>query len=295
MEILVFGAGSLGSLIGGLLARDHDVTLVGRDPHLEAIQESGLTIGGEIEQTVRPHGTTTLPTDTELAIVTVKAYDTATAADALADCDCAAVLSLQNGIRNETMLAETLDTTILAGTATYGAIADEPGHVTCTGVGEVVLGNPDGRPSDVADRVGAAFRAADIETTVVSDMPRRLWEKLAVNAGINATTALARVQNDALADGAAREVARRATREAARVARANDVALADEDTLSALEGVIDATADNESSMYRDLQTEHRTEIDAINGIVADSDIETPVNETLAALIRTWERERNVRS
>lgn len=295
MEILVFGAGSLGSLIGGLLAREHDVTLVGRGPHVDAIEQSGLTIDGEIEQVVHPRATTSVPADSELAIVTVKTYDTATAADALADCDCAAVVSLQNGIGNEATLADSLDAQVLAGTATYGAIADEPGHVTCTGVGEVVLGDPDGGPSDVADRVGTAFRTADIETTVATDMPRRLWEKLAVNAGINATTALARVKNGALADGPAREVARRAARETARVARANGIELADEDAVSTLDTVVAATAENESSMYRDLQNERRTEVDAINGIVADSDLDTPINETLAALLRTWERERELRS
>ena len=31
MDMVVFGAGSLGSLVGGLLAREHDVTLVGRE------------------------------------------------------------------------------------------------------------------------------------------------------------------------------------------------------------------------------------------------------------------------
>jgi 2-dehydropantoate 2-reductase len=294
MEILVFGAGSLGSLIGGLLARDHDVTLVGRESHVGTIEKSGLTIGGEIERVVHPRATTTVPAETELAIVTVKAYDTATAADALGDCDCDAVLSLQNGIGNESLLADGLDAQVLAGTATSGAIADEPGHVTCTGVGEVILGDPDGGTSDVADRVGAAFRTADIETTVATDMPRRLWEKLAVNAGINATSALARVANGALADGPVEAVARRAARETARVARANDIDIAEEDAVSALETVVAATADNESSMYRDFQAERRTEIDAINGIVADSDLETPVNETLAGLIRTWERERELR-
>jgi len=34
MHIVVVGAGSLGSLLGAMLARDHDVTLIGRDPHM---------------------------------------------------------------------------------------------------------------------------------------------------------------------------------------------------------------------------------------------------------------------
>ena len=292
MEIVVFGAGSLGSLLGGLLARAHPVTLVGRKTHVRAVTESGLRIAGELETVVTPSARTTVPDTADLAVVTVKANDTETAAKALAHCDCPGVLSLQNGMGNEATLANALDAEILAGTATYGAIQDEPGRVTCTGRGEVVLGPPAGGASPLADRVGRAFDDAGIDTTVAADMPSRLWEKLAVNAGINATTALARVPNGALADGPANEVARRAAREVARTARSEGVDLAETDAVDALEDVIEATAGNESSMYRDVQRGRETEVSAINGYVADRDTDTPVNETLAALLRTWERQNS---
>ncbi|CCQ32901.1 2-dehydropantoate 2-reductase protein [Halorhabdus tiamatea SARL4B] len=293
MDVVVFGAGSLGSLLGGLLAREHAVTLVGREEHVRAVREDGLRITGEIDDVVRPQASTTVPDATDLAIVTVKAYDTPAAVEALSGCDCDGVLSLQNGMGNEERLAA-LDTDILAGTATYGAIQAEPGGVRCTGRGEVVLGPPDDGQSALADRIGDAFREAGIETTVAADMPRRLWEKLAVNAGINATTALARVPNGALADPPLAEVARRAARETARVARERGVDLSEDDAIAALESVVEATADNESSMYRDVQAGRRTEVDAINGYVADSDVDTPVNDMLAALLGGWERERNLR-
>ncbi|WEL16902.1 2-dehydropantoate 2-reductase [Halorhabdus sp. SVX81] len=294
MDVVVFGAGSLGSLIGGLLAREHAVTLVGREEHARAVQAGGLRITGEIEDVVHPRASTNAPDATDIVIVTVKAHDTPAAVEALSACDCDAVLSLQNGMGNEERLAA-LDTEILAGTVTYGAIQDEPGSVRCTGLGEVVLGPPDGGRSALADRIGDAFKAAGIETTVAPDMPRRLWEKLAVNAGINATTALSRVPNGALSDGPLSDVARRAARETARVARSRGVDLADDDAIAALESVVEATADNESSMYRDVQSGRRTEVDAINGHVAESDVETPANELLAALLRGWEREQNLRN
>jgi len=289
MDVVVFGAGSLGSLIGGLLAREHVVTLVGREDHVHAVQEDGLRITGEIQAVVRPRASKTVSGAADLAIVTVKSYDTPAAVEALSGCDCDAVLSLQNGMGNEERLAS-LVATVLAGTATYGALQDEPGSVRCTGIGEIVLGPPDGGQSTIADRIGEAFSTAGIETTVAADMPRRRWEKLAVNAGINATTALSRVPNGALSDGPLSDVARRAARETARVARDHGVDLPDEAAIAALESVVDATADNESSMYRDVQSGRRTEVKAINGYVADSDVETPVNETLAALLRGWERE-----
>jgi 2-dehydropantoate 2-reductase len=85
MKVVVFGAGSLGSLLGGLLAREHDVTLIGRDPHVTAIRESGLRVEGAFEATTTPTATTDgTGLSGDVALVTVKAFDTEDAADALA-------------------------------------------------------------------------------------------------------------------------------------------------------------------------------------------------------------------
>jgi len=307
VDVLVFGAGSLGSLVGGLLARRHDVTLVGREPHVGAVRESGLRVEGAVTATVHPTAATAVPDRDaadrfDLAVVTVKADDTAEAARVIAG-RADAVLSLQNGLGNEELLADALSRPVLAGTCTYGARLVEPGRVECTGVGEVTLGPREGDDADeesvaLADRVGAAFAESGIETTVAADMPRRLWEKLAVNAGINAPTALARVPNGALVDGPASETAREAARETARVARTEGVDLADDEAAAAVASVAEATARNTSSMRQDIEAERRTEVDAINGAVAErgerAGVATPVNETLAALVRAWERERGLR-
>lgn len=302
MEFLVVGAGSLGSLLGGLLAREHDVTLVGREPHVGTVRESGLAVEGAVETHVRPTARTEVPGGAfDCALVTTKAFDTAVAARDLVDAGTAldAACSLSNGLGNEATLADALDCEVLAGTCTYGAMTPEPGIVRCTGVGEVVLGARHGGPSAAADRVGTAFDDAGIETTGAADMPRRLWEKLAVNAGINAPTALARVQNGALLDGPGNAVARRAAREVARVARAEGVDLTDRAATAAVERVADATADNVSSMQQDVLAGRRTEADAILGSAVDradaSGVPAPTLRTLADLLGAWERGRDERS
>ena len=295
------GAGSLGSLLGGLLAREHAVTLVGRDPHVRAVQESGLAVEGAVESRVRPAARTDVPGGRfDCALVTTKAFDTGAAARdlAAAGVDLDTVLSLSNGLDNETTLAGTIDAAVLAGTCTYGAMTPEPGVVRCTGVGRVVMGARRGGPSAAADRVGTAFDEAGIETTVAADMPRRLWEKLAVNAGINAPTALARVENGALLAGPGNAVARRAAREVARVARASGVDLSDGEATAAVERVAEATAANTSSMQQDVLADRRTEVDAILGSAVDRGddfgVPTPTLRTLADLLRAWERGRDLR-
>jgi len=296
VRILVFGAGSLGSLVGGLLARAHEVTLVGRDPHVSAVRTGGLELTGEVSATVRPRATTAVPDDSfDLALVTTKAYDTPAAASALAGGDVGVVCSLQNGLGNEERLAEALSAPVLAGTCTYGARLVEPGRVACTGVGEVTVGPREGGESTAADDAGAALAAGGVEVTVARDMPRRLWEKLAVNAGINAVTALSRVDNGALVDGPATGTARTAASETARVARAHGVDLNAGAMTDHTVSVAETTAENVSSMRADVEAGRRTEVDAINGAVVERAPEpVPVNETLTALVRAWERERDLR-
>ncbi|MEF8779946.1 MAG: ketopantoate reductase family protein [Haloferacaceae archaeon] len=322
MEILVFGAGSLGSLVGGLLARSHDVTLVGRDPHVSAIRDGGLAVTGAVEAHTRPDATTDgTGLAAELALVTVKAYDTAAAADALATGEYGAVCPLGNGLTGGTLasrLAGRNDAgeddaggndagedddggdppTVLSGTATYGARLCEPGRVECTGEGTIAIGAREGGADPWADRAGEALAAAGIDVVVATDMPRRRWEKLAINAGINAPTALARVRNGELVAGPARELSREAARETARVAGAEGVPLSEPAATDAVEAVADATAPNHSSMRQDVEAGSRTEVDAINGEICDRaarhGIEVPVNRTLAGLVRAWEAERDLR-
>ncbi|WP_418281798.1 ketopantoate reductase family protein [Halorubrum sp. DTA98] len=292
MEVLVYGAGALGSLVGGLLARRHDVTLVGRDPHMRRIREEGLRIEGAVDAHVHPRAVTDgYGRSAELALVTTKAYDVDEAARGLATGTYEAVCSLANGLTEERLVAA-LDTVVLAGTATYGARFREPGRVSCTGVGEIAVGSLSGGPDPIAERVRSAFEDAGVEAVAASDMPRRRYEKLAVNAGINGPSALARTDNGTTLDGPAGDVARETAREVARVARVEGVDLADDEAVAALERVADDTATNHSSMREDVENRRRTEVDAIYGAVVDradaTAVSVPTCRTIASLLRGWE-------
>jgi len=63
--------------------------------------------------------------------------------------------------------------------------------------------------------------------------------------------------------------------------------------VAAVERVAEATAANASSMQQDVLAGRRTEVDAINGAVVDR-VDAPVNRTLTALLRAWERARGLR-
>ena len=299
MEVLVYGAGALGSLVGGLLARAHDVTLVGRDPHMRRVREGGLRIDGAVETHVRPRALTDgSHRSADLALVTTKAYDTGSAARALATGEYDAVCSLQNGFTEERLVAA-LEPPVLAGTTSYGARLVDPGHVRCTGIGEIAVGALAGGVDPLAARIERAFADAGVAATAADDMPRRRYEKLAVNAGINGPSALARVTNGETVGGPAGGVAREAAREVARIARAEGIDLADADAVAAVDRVADDTAANRSSMAEDVAAGRRTEVDAIYGAVTErADVRgtsVPTCRTLAAMIRAWEAGQGLRA
>lgn len=290
MHVAVMGAGSLGSLIGGLLATKHRVTLVGRQEHMRAIAAEGLQMTGLIERTVHPATTTSWDTleTPDLAVVTVKSYDTATAGEAIARKPPSRVLTLQNGLGNVETLRTALPDrcTVLAGTVTYGAIQETSGAVRCTGRGTVTIGSPEGGRSPPAEEIAAAFRETPLMCEAAAEMPRLLWEKVAINAAINPVTALARVRNGAILEKPLRPIASAATREVVRVARRQGIDLDMEDTLERLETVARQTSENTSSMAQDLIGGSETEIEAITGAVirrAEPE-QVPVNRVLYGLI-----------
>ena len=299
MRVVVLGAGSLGSLVGGLLATtDADVTLLGHEgEHVEAVRENGLRLirpdseGTDLLVDVPTATDTAVAGGADLLVVCVKSYDTddamAGVATHLGDAD---VLTLQNGLGNaEAIAAHVPQERVIAGTTTHGAVVESPGVVRHAGRGDTTLGRCFA-PND--DRVRDAARLltdAAIETTVTDDPEAAVWAKVLVNAGINAASALARVPNGALVGHESGErLLERAVREGVRVARAEGVDVPG-DCVERARGVAERTASNRSSMRQDVEAGKRTEVEALNGALArraaDHGVEAPVNETLADLVR----------
>jgi len=287
MRVQVFGAGSLGALVGALLSRAGVEThLVGRERVVSAFDDCVRVEG--VEDFVARPSVSTEPVEADVTLVTVKSYDTYDAAEDLAPAVGGddVVVSLQNGMGNEEKLDEKLGATVLGGTATYGAnMRERDDSVEYTGEGEVVVGDYTGGESTEAEHVAGTLEGLKARAT--DQMDAALWEKLAVNCAINPTTALTRLTNGEAAERAP-EVMRAAAREAAAVAHEKGVRV-EEAPERALE-VARATAENESSTLQDARAGRRTEIDALNGYVVEEaeEVPTPTNRTLAALVRATE-------
>jgi 2-dehydropantoate 2-reductase len=302
MQILVLGAGAMGSLLGARLARaGTSVTLLTIDrDHIRAIQEDGLLIE-EMDGTVSRHllpgidSPDAIPVKPDLVLVTVKSYATRIAVESVVPfCDAATVfLTLQNGTGNWQRIAQiTGRKAVLAGTTAQGATLVGPGRVRHGGSGATFIGEPTGPPGARVAALVDRFQEAGLHTESSDNMEWLIWEKLMVNVGINAITALTGIRNGLVAElEPARELCREAVREAMEVAQAAGFPMRpgmEEKVLA----IARATARNRSSMGQDVDARKRTEIDAINGAIVrlgrELQLSTPINLTLANLVRIVE-------
>ncbi|MBI4416149.1 MAG: ketopantoate reductase family protein [Euryarchaeota archaeon] len=295
MRVLVFGAGAIGSLLGGILSREHDVTLVGRAAHVEAIHRRGLRISGHTTLLAKPTATTTVPQGPfDLVLVTTKAYDTASAVEALRPFWRQSVfVTLQNGLGNAERIASAADH-VLAGTTTHGVTFVAPGEIVHAGRGDTRVGPWQGTTWDDAQRVAGALTAAGLPTTVTANVRREVWGKVVVNAAINPLTAVLRRPNGALAEADdLRRLLGRVAREGVAAAGAAGVDLDPDELAGKAAEVASRTAENRSSMLQDVERGRRTEIEAIVGellrVADEKGVPTPYLRTLFVLVRGLER------
>jgi 2-dehydropantoate 2-reductase len=302
MKIVIAGAGAMGCLFAGLLAESgHELWLLEKDAgKVAAIRSSGLSIEGSgAEPAVSMPAITAHAGDAGIAdvlLLLVKAYDTAGAVQAALPVigPQTTVLTLQNGLGNiEAIAGPVPRPLLLAGTTAHGATLLGNGRVRHAGRGETVIGPlvPEGAVR--AHAVQEIFRSAGIPATVAEDIQPVLWGKLLVNAGINALTAIMQVQNGRVGDMAPLQaVMRRAVVEGAAVAQRLGIALPYPDPVARTAEICCATAENFSSMYQDISSGRRTEIDSINGVIVEYanrlGIAAPVNCMLTRMVHSLE-------
>jgi 2-dehydropantoate 2-reductase len=295
MRICVFGAGSLGSAIGGLLSVRNKVTLVGRRDHVRAVLKKGLRLTGDIRRVVRvdaaEHVGDLAPP--ELLLITTKAYDTE---EAIAACrgwarESTLALTLQNGLGNLELLRKWKGGMAMGGTTTLGATLTSPGVVRVSGFGKTLIGS-DSNPH-AAEEVASIFSSCGIPASMTRDVYREIWAKTLISACINPTTAILRVPNGAvLRNPAVKRLLDAICAEGALVARASGVDLDVRRLQARVRAVARDTARNTSSMLQDVELGRRTEISQINGAIyalgERLEIPCPLNLALSSIVESLE-------
>jgi len=303
MKISVIGAGAMGSIIGGLLAKGgNDVTLIDVwETAVREINERGLRLedrSGNLE-TIQVRATSD-PAEVgpvDLVLVFVKCYDTEVAVRAAKPLlgPQTIVLSLQNGWGNGPRISAIIGRErLLLGVCYHSATVIGPGHVQHGGRGMTFVGELDGKMSDRLTRIADCFNRAGIEVTATPLVLKEIWSKLSLNVCTLPTSALLRflapqlIQHDSLM-----ELMRALLREAIAVARAQDIPLEFEERWEAITGLLRRCAPGvKASMLQDVERGRRTEIDVINGAIVEAgrrlNLPTPYNDSMFWLVKALE-------
>jgi len=297
MHIVVFGAGSLGCALGGLLATKHGVSLVGRKPIVDAVSKRGLRVVGDQTLTVWPSAAETVDNvdSPELLIVTTKAYDTREAVRLCRSVISSStmVLTLQNGLGNLEILRKWRGKKAFGGSTTVGATFASPGVVRLSGIGRTIIGS-DMDPAGAAI-ISSAFSESGLPSSVSRNIQSEIWAKAIVNACINPISAVLRVPNGRLLDSRAiADLMSHVARECEAVARASGIRLSSRSIYPRVRAVVSDTAENVSSMLQDIERGRRTEIRQINGEICKAGeamgIPTPLNKALVAMVEELEKQ-----
>jgi 2-dehydropantoate 2-reductase len=303
-RVAVVGAGAVGGYFGGMLARaGAPVVMIGRAPFVQAVKKNGLLLDTlHFKETVRVEASTDLQAaqGSDIILFCVKTTDTVSTAQALASIVSpnALVVSLQNGVDNgEKIRAFGIDA--LSAVVYVAASVPEPGHIKHVGRGDLVIGPRNAK----SEKFAAAFERAGVGCRISENIDGELWTKLIWNCALNAISALGRARYGRIAASeTARKVVQSAVGEVLAVAKAAKVQLIGVENLEAgMAGALNIAtqmAGAISSTGQDLMRGKRTEIDSLNGYIAERGAElgvpTPVNQALYTLVKLAEESNQTR-
>jgi 2-dehydropantoate 2-reductase len=290
-HIYVLGAGAIGSVYAAKLAERHDVTLIARPAHAEAIRRSGLRVIGHEQTTQRMRAETEVDAVAPHALIllTTKVNDSRQAIAPLVDMlrDNTVILCVQNGLGSEDIVRTEVGgrCLVLRAITQFGAVFQQPGVVDFTAAGATLL-EPSARSAEIA----ALLSGSGLDGRVSDDIKTEIWRKLIFNCVINPITAIVGSEVRGIADPRLDPVKQLVVDECLQVARADGVTF-DVDFVPTIAEVF-GVARTIASMRQDLLRGKATEIDHMNGAVVllgqRFGIACPVNAALVSIIKAME-------
>jgi 2-dehydropantoate 2-reductase len=300
VKICIVGCGAIGSIFGAHLARLADVEVHAYDvwkEHTLAISERGLRISGAADFTARLQATSNaseIP-QCNFGIVATKSTHTRSAIEQTAHIfdESSAVCSVQNGVGNEEILAQHVKHVIRGTTFPAGHVI-APGHVGFDINGDTWIGpfEPTNTPFARVEQLAELLNRAGLHVIPLRDARGAQWTKLIFNASTNPVGALTLLHHGAatrFAPTGALFSALIAEGEA--VAKALGIELHGDPRVLVQKGA-NAPGKHKASMLQDILAKRPTEVDFMNGAIAEwgekTGVPTPLNRALWQLVKGLE-------
>lgn len=313
MKILVFGLGALGTVYSCLLQNQgHEITGVDHPAVVERVKQHGVQVTGiwGEHQAYLKQVVSDLEhmeeTSFDLIIISVKSYETEEVAVKLQKrlSEHSYVLLAQNGYGNFETAANFLPPQqIILGRIIFGSETLQPGSARVTVIADdVILGSPSNDiDMQVLDTLAQTFSQAGIPTRASNEIMRYVWGKVIYNSALNPLGAILEVPYGKLAEITfSKELMDGVIEEIFAVLNAAGQSTLWEDAESYRRDfysqLIPSTAAHHASMLQDIQRGRKTEIDALNGAVANLGekygVDTPINRFITLMLKAKEAMRS---
>lgn len=264
MKIGIIGGGAIGLLFANYLRENYNVTIYTRTKEqAELLNRDGLNfiLNGQVKTNkVTANQISQNVMDEELLIITVKQYHLLDIYPFIKNVSLP-LLFLQNGYGHIDYLQTLSSSSLFVGVVEHGALKHNQNTVEHTGFGRTKLAIFHGHWQDL-QMINKSIASFPFE--LCEDFHSMLLEKLIVNAVINPLTAILGVPNGELIENPLYlQVMDMYVDELGRILQIQNIA----NTLEHVKQVCRVTAENRSSMLKDLENRRKTEIDAILGYV----------------------------
>jgi 2-dehydropantoate 2-reductase len=296
-RVCIVGAGVIGSLFAGHLARVCEVSvLTRRREHADALNERGLRVSGRSDHTAQVVATVDpdeLPAF-DVAIVATKASGLEAAASVLGGrFPEATIVTVLNGIGAEEVVRAYGAWPIVSGVTFMSGTRHSDTHVEYILDAETWLGPYEGTPFDTVQDIADAIVASGLKAVALPDLRPAQWSKLIFNAAVNPTAALTGLPHDVhfaqeAEPGHLGHLVHGLVDEGKAVAAAAGIELHDDPWEMNVHATQRGSA-HYPSMLEDVQAERETEIELITGSLvreaARHDVPVPLHSLVYGLVK----------
>ena len=305
MNFLILGAGGIGSYFGTrLIKAGHNVTFVARGKHLEALQQNKLKLQHpefEFFDNVSSYSIEEIKKMKaslfDAILITTKSTSTKILSDDLFDWlgntkNHPYIISLQNGVDNEEILAKKLNDEYIIGglTRKIGAHIVSPAVITATGNAETILGPIFKTKYNelFLEEIKNIFNNAQIPTILSENINLELWKKLIINNGVNAICALLREETGVIMHNPKlSKIVYGLMNETAKAAMNKNIKISQKD-VEEMYALISKFDSIKPSMLVDVEHKRELELDEICGVVIqnmeEQSLDAPYTRTISTLL-----------
>jgi 2-dehydropantoate 2-reductase len=321
MKYAVIGLGAVGSIVGSILIKsEKDVILIGKQEQIDVIKQNGIKINGINKQIniENPNASSDYSSlkDVDFIIVCVKSYDTKKLAENIKPYlkKSAKILSLQNGIKNSSILKEITGNKTISGIVIFNAFYNKPGDITLNIKGGLLIEDEKTSSKAIEDLINS-FNMIGLSSISIENIQGYQWSKLIVNLQNSVTTLTGQTIKESLVDSNTRSILISTMNEGINVLEKSGISI---DTLPGMDpkkiisrltyfnttilkigSKILRLNDARTSMWQSISRGKETEIDYINGEIVDlakkNKIHAPINKKLVELIKEAEKKKLTKS